>query len=426
MAQTQITTGSALTVKEFSVALFSLTQRQPSLTKNLTGPAPQQSAAESKLKGQSTPDMPIVRVTDLSKTEGDKVSVDLINIIGGKPIMGDRQAEGKGESMSFSSMDIVIDLTTKVVDAGGKMTNQRTRHNLRGLAMSNLAGYFNRWDAQSSLVHMSGARGTQQGMDWVIPLATDPDFTEIMVNSVKAPTYNRHYVANAGAITQGGLQLGSIASTDVLKIDHLDELSALIADMEFKLQPIRIADDPAAQDDPMYLMLVSHRAWKHVLINTSGQVWRTFLQNAWNRASYGSKHPLFKGEAGMWNNILVRKVDRAIRFLPSDSTNIVTVGNRYTATESAQTVNAGLGAGFAVDRCLLLGAQAMGNVYGRNQNSDYYMSWMERKYNFNRNLEIAGECMGGKAKIRFSVPDGVGNNEPTDHGALVFDVAVKL
>jgi len=24
------------------------------------------------------------------------------------------------------------------------------------------------------------------------------------------------------------------------------------------------------------------------------------------------------------------------------------------------------------------------------------------------------------------VPDGAGNNEPTDHGVLVFDVAVKL
>lgn len=426
MATTSIPAGSALAIKQFSVALFTLTQRQPSLTKNLTGPAPQQSAAESKLKGQSSPDMPIVRVTDLSKTEGDMVSIDLINIIGGKPIMGDRMAEGMGEPLSFSSMDVRIDLTTKVVDSGGKMTNQRTRHNLRGLSMANLAGWFNRWDAQGSLVHMAGARGSQQGVDWVIPQPADPDFTEIMVNPVKAPTYNRHYVANGLGITQGGLQLGSIASTDLLKIEHLDELSTLLADMEFKMQPIKIVDDLAANDDPLYLMLVSHRAWKHVLTNTTNAVWRTFLQNAWNRKSYGSKHPLFSGEAGMWNGILVRKMDRAIRFLPGDVTKVVLVANRYTATESDQTVNAGLGAGFGVDRCLLLGAQALANVYGRNQNSDYYMSWMERRYNFNRNLEVAGECMGGKAKTRFNVPDGAGNNEPTDHGVLAFDVAVKL
>lgn len=424
---TQISQGNALAIKEYSVALFAAQQRQPSLTKNLTGPSPKQAAAERKLKGQSSPDYPIVRVTDLSRGPGDQVSVDLINITAGKPIMGDRNAEGKGEPLSFSSMDVFINLTTKVVDAGGKMTGQRTRHNLRGLAMANLAGYFARWDTQSCLVHMAGARGSQAGMDWVIPLDTDPDFAEILINTVKAPTYNRHYVANGAGLAQGGLQLGSIASTDVLELAHIDEWATLLADLEFKLQPVRIEDDPAAMDDPMYVMLVTHRAWHQLVTATAAPAWRTFLQNAWNRASYGSKHPLFKGDAGMWNNILVRKMDRAIRFNPGDSTNVVLVADRYTANETAQVVNAGLGAGFAVDRCLILGAQGLANVYGRNQSSDYYMSWLERRFNFERHLEVAGECMGGKSKVRFNIPDGSANpDEPTDHGIFAFDVVVAV
>lgn len=173
MSQTTVPVGSPLARKVFGAALFANTQRQPSLMNNLTGAAPKQSAAEAKLKGQTSPDMPLVRVTDLTKSQGDQVSVDLINQTGGKPIMGDKQAEGKGERLDMSSMDIRIDLATKVVDAGGKMTQQRTVHNLRGLAMANLQGWFRRFNDQSTIVHLAGTRGSQVGTDWVVPMAND-------------------------------------------------------------------------------------------------------------------------------------------------------------------------------------------------------------------------------------------------------------
>jgi hypothetical protein len=171
---------------------------------------------------------------------------------------------------------------------------------------------------------------------------------------------------------------------------------------------------------------VSHRAWDAVLTNTSNLVWRTFLQNAWTRASYGSKHPLFTGETGMWRNILVKKIDRAIRMPASHVCKGVLVANRYTGSESDVTVAAGLSTTHAADRCLLLGAQAMAHVYGRNQSSETYASWLERPYNFERNLEIAGEVMHGKAKLQFAYPAANGNTEPTDHGVIVIDTAVKL
>lgn len=427
MAQTSIPAGSALAVKKYSVALFAVTQRANTLLKNMTGEAPKQAAAEAKLKGQTSPDMPVVRVTDLSKTQGDQVSMDLFNVIGGKPLVGDVNAEGKGEKLTWSSMDARLDLLTKVVDAGGKMAQQRTVHQLRGIAMANLMGYFPRLENQQGLVHLAGARGSQSGLDWVVPLESDPEYASIMVNPVKAPTYNRHYVVNGANLTQGGQQLGSIASTDTLKLSHLDRLREIIDDMEFPLQQVRIADDPAKDDEPMWLMLVGPRTYAKLLQDTSstGNI-RAFQQNAWNRASYGSKHPLFRGEVGMWNGILVRKMTRAIRFSPGEPTKIVTAANRYTAQESNQTVNSGLGAGFAVERSLLLGAQALANVYGRNQSSDYFASYMERRYNFGRNLEAMGEIMNGKAKVRFSIPDSSGNAEPTDLGVIVVDSVVSL
>ena len=141
-------------------------------------------------------------------------------------------------------MDIRIDLATKVVDAGGKMTQQRTVHNLRGLAMANLIGWFRRFNDQSSVVHLAGARGSQVGVDWVVPPVSDPEFAEIMINPVKAPTYNRHWVADGTSLVQGGQALGSIDTTDVFKLEHIDHLGAVIDDMEFKPQPIKIRATP--------------------------------------------------------------------------------------------------------------------------------------------------------------------------------------
>lgn len=427
--QTNVPAGSALARKVFGAALFARVIQAPAWLTNLTGAAPKQSDAEAKLKGQTVKDMPVVRVTDLSKSSGDTISVDCFDTIGGKPLMGDVNAEGKGEKLSSSSMDIKIDLSTKVVDAGGKMTQQRTLHQLRGIAMAQLAGYFPRLQNQTAMVHMAGARGSMQGKDWVVPVQSDSDFSSIVVNSVKAPTYNRHYVIDGTGLVQGGQQLGSIDSADIWTLDHIDALSLLLDDMDVPLQPVKIADDPAANDEPIKAVLyLTPRQWAQIKTNAGGSSnnWRTFLQNAWNRKSYGTKHPLFSGEPGMWNGILVRTTPRhTIRFENAENVKVITSANRYSATESDQAVNGSLTAGYAVERAIMLGAQALGNVYGKNQASDYFFSWLERKYNFERSLEVAGDCMGGMAKIRFNFADGQGNTEPTDNGVIVIDSAIK-
>jgi N4-gp56 family major capsid protein len=427
--QSNIPVGSSLARKFFGVGLFARVIQAPQLTKTLTGPMPKQKQAESKLKGQTSYDMPIVRATDLSKSEGDSVSVDCFDTITGKPLMGDVDAEGKGSKLSYSSMDIRIDLSTKVVDAGGKMANQRTIHNLRGICMAQLGGYFPRLKTQTALVHAAGARGSMTGRDWVVPTESDPDFTSIMVNDIKAPTYNRHLVVDGTSFVQGGQQLGSIESDDVWTLAHIDELSLMLDDLDIPVQPVKIADDPAAEDEPIKGILnLSPRQWNQIKTDsTSNQNWRSFLQNAWNRKSYGSKHPLFSGEPGLWNGILVRVLPRyTIRFNGGDVTKIVSSASRYNANETEQTVNGSLTAGYSVERAILWGAQALGDVYGKNQSSEYHFSWHERKYNFDRNLEVAGDCMGGMSKIRFNFDDGQGNKEPTDNGVFVIDSAVKV
>lgn len=421
---TTVATSSSVARKLYSVALFAQTQKAPGLTRTLTGAAPATGDAIAKMKAQTSPDMPIVRVTDLSKTAGDKVSVDMFGVIGGKPIMGDDDAEGQGEKLTEASMEIRIDLATKVVDAGGKMSQKRTVHSLRNIAMANLVSYFARFDDQTSLVHLAGARGFQNSEDWIVPLAADADFVEIVVNDVVAPSVGNHWVADGASIASGNdaANITALATTDILVLEHIDALRTHLDEMVYPLQPVRIADDPAAADDPMWLLYVTPRQWSSLLTNTSATGIRAFQQNAWNRGSYGSKHPLFKGEVGMWNGILVKKLNRAVRFNPGDAMRHVPTANAATGVEANVTIPA-LGAGFAVDRALLLGGQALANAYGANKSSDYHFAWHENKYNFERALEVAGDVMGGKAKLRFKLGD---SGNIVDHGVMVLDTVVRL
>ena len=420
---TSVPAGSPLARKLYSVALFAQTQKAPGFARSLCGAAPTTQDAINKLKAQTSPDMPVVRVTDLSKTAGDTISVDMFGTIGGKPIMGDTDAEGTGSALDSASMDVKIDLSTKVVDAGGKMSQQRTVHDLRNIAMAQLVSYFPRLEDQRALVHLAGARGDETAQDWIVPTAADADFASIMVNTVKAPTRNRHVIADGTGLAFGGDKISALTTTDIMTLDTIDALSTLMDELTFPLQPVKIADDPAAADEPMWVLYVSPRQWKHLLQNgASTNGIRAFQQNAWNRASYGSKHPLFKGEVGMWNRILVKKMNRAIRFNTGSSMKVITSANEATATETTANIPAAITAAYAVDRALLLGGQALATVYGKNKSSDYYFAWHEKPYNFDRALEVAGDTMGGMSKLRFKLSGGM----PTDHGVLVVDSAVAI
>lgn len=424
MSKTVVASGSAQTGAIVGAALFAQAQKTTGTFRNLVGPKPTMSEVEGKLgKQQSDASMPIVEIMDLNKAASDTVRVDCIDVAVAKPIMGSRNAEGKGTPMSFSSFDTKIDQFTFPVSAGDNMSQQRTPHDLRRLARAQAVGLMSRYFEQSSLVHMAGARGQAVGSDWVVPVDTDADFADIMVNAVKAPTYNRHYVVNGTGITQGGAQLASIVSTDLLKLTHIDQIRNIIDNLDLSLQPVKIADDPAANDEPMWVMYVPSNVYSALLAEGS---LRSFQQYAVNRAAYGSKHPLFRGECGMWNGILVKKLTRAVRFLPNTTCAHITSANAATATETNVTVNASLTAGYGVERCIILGAQALAHAYGNNNNTGTPYNWAEKLHNFEREPEFAVFGVGGSAKVRFNIPDATGAKIPTDNGVIVLDVACKL
>lgn len=429
MSTTSVPRGNALANKQFSQALSAMAVRKPTPLTALTGPMPKHDAAMRKLKQQTTTEMPVVRVDELSKGPGDVVQVDCAHVVKLRPVMGDTNAEGRGAALKYSTKDIILDMATLPVSAGGKMTQQRTPHSMRLNALAQLARGIPAFRWQRALTMLAGARGKQDGTDWVLPLATDPEFADMMVNAVKAPSYNRHWVVNGATLTQGGAQLASIATTDDLLLSHIDELAAIWDEMTIKMAPIQIPGDPAAGDDPIKgILFVDPLAWDTLITDsTSGNNIRTFETNAMKRASYDglSKHPLFSGSPILWNGVLVRKMQYAIRFDASDNVPHITAANKLTATETNVTVAAGLSTTHQVARSIFVGAQALAMVSGGNQSTEETYSLLENKTNFDRNLELAGEIMGVEEKLRWSLPNAAGDLEPTDFGVAVIDSVVR-
>jgi hypothetical protein len=429
MSATSVPRGNALANKQFSKALSAMAVRRPTPLTALTGQMPSQDQALRKLKQQTTTEMPVVRVDDLSKGPGDVVQVDCAHVVKLRAIMGDQNAEGKGAALKYSTKDITLDMATLPVSAGGKMTQQRTPHSMRLNALAQLARGIPAFRWQRALTLLAGARGSQDGTDWVLPLSSDPDFVDMLVNTLRAPTYNRHFVCNGAGLTQGGLQLASIATTDKLLLSHIDELSALWEEMTIKMAPLQIPGDPAAGDDPIKgILYVDPLAWDTLITDsTTGNNLRTFETNAMKRAQYDglNKHPLFSGSPIMWNGILVRKMQFGIRFNASDAYKYVAVADKLTAAETSGTVASGLSTTHQACRSIFLGAQALALVSGANQSSEETYSMLENRTNFERNLELAGEIMGVEEKLRWSLPNSNGDLEPTDFGVMVIDSVVK-
>lgn len=403
---TNIPVGSALARKIYSVGLFTRVQHSPGFMNLISGEMPKEGSFAAKTKGQTSPDYPIVKAGDLAKGAGDTVSIDLFNILQGKPVMGDKRIEGRMMQLTYSSMDVRIDQVRGGADSGGRMTQKRTVHNLRNISMAGLQAWMQRLEDQIALVHLAGARGSQQTSDWVVPLQSDGDFSEIMVNTVKAPTKNRYFAANDATTP------ADIGTNDALTLQDIDRIVAQLRESPVVMQSVKIKGDDRAWNDPLWVMFVTERQWLYLQSRTSQTTWRQAVQYAFERKSGGLKHPLFDAyETIMWNGVLIKRMNRyAIRFAAGD--NVVTdTGGADGMTYTESTVQTAQ----PVDRAIIVGAQALAKAYGKSA-SDYFYDWSEKEVDHGNSIETVSAAMCGSAKIRFKI-DGA----DTDFGVAVVD-----
>ena len=421
---TNIPYGSPLANKLQSAGLFAANMQRNTTINRLTGKFPQQADAESVIRQQTSTNMPIVRCMDLQKMAGDEVEFDFVNHLGGKPIMGSRNAEGYGKAMSFAQDRLRINQARYPISAGDTMTQQRTPHELRKLARTLGEAYMNRLQDQLSLVHMAGARGFHNNVEWAVPLASDPDFASILVNPVRAPSRNRHFMSTGTGletIKASGNEI-TMTSADVFNADLVDSLRAQLDSMALAPPAVEFEGDKLAADSPLRVLLCSAEQYAS-FTQTTG--YRTYLSNAIARGQQAGNHPLFMGgDTALWNGILIVKMPKPIRFYPGDTLNWCASTTSETET-TTDKVPAALGAGYAIDRAILLGGQALAEAWGKHRKTGNPFFWSEKELDHDDKLELLVGAINGRSKVRFEVDHG-NEKQITDHGIIAIDTAVKL
>lgn len=406
-----------------AVGLFATHMQRNSTLNLLAGKMPKgEAGAEATLRKQTTQHMPIVRVQDLGKGRGDEVTFHLLNPVGAYPIMGSAHAEGRGVGMSLNEDRLRVNQARFPVDLGNVMSQIRSPADLRKLGRPVAQSLMDRYCDQSTLVHMAGARGFHDNIEWAIPTDNHSEFKEIMVNRVKAPTKNRHFLVDGSGVqlfkqTADEVQ---IETGDLFTMDAVDSMKSVLDTIALPPPICKFEGDSNADDSPIRVWLVSPDQYNKF---ASQPGFRSFQAAAWARASQAKQHPLFTGDVGIWNNFIIRKMPRPIRFYAGDTIKYCAAYD--SEVESSAIVPASFGDKFAVDRSIILGGQALAEAMASSEHSGAPFFWSEKDLDHGDKWELLIGAVRGVSKIRFDVNTGE-RQEFTDYGVTVVDTAVPI
>lgn len=419
--------GDKTNMMQQSVGLFAKSLRRKSTLNNLVGSMPKgEGSAEATIKKQTSKHMPIVRAQDLGKGQGDEITYNLIQPVNAYPIMGSAYAEGRGVGMSIVEDRLRVDQARFPVDLGNVMTQIRSPVDFRRMGRPVAQDLMDRYSDLSLLVHLCGARGFNDSVEWAIPTETHPDFKSIMVNPVLAPTKNRHFLVDGTGVKPFETDAGAVklATTDLFSLDTVDSMKQVLDDMVLPPPCIQVEGDEGADDSPLRVWLVSPAQYNWF---AKQPTFRQFVADAVARASNAKLHPLFRGDVGIWNGFLIRKMSHAIRFFKG---NPIKYATSYTSeAEASALVPDSFGTTHAVDRSIILGGQALAEAFGAHKGSGVPYFWSEKgDLDHGDKAELLVGTIRGVKKIRFNVDvDGDKSNmQYTDHGVITVDTAVKI
>lgn len=424
MSKTSVGAGSSNAQFVQAAGLFAQSMQRNSKLNQMVGTMPKgEGSAAATLRKQTTNDMPIVRTVDLSRGKGDEVEFHFVQPVGAYPIMGARMAEGKGVGVSLDKARVRVNQARFPVDVGDTMTDLRSPVEFRKIGRPIAQGLMDRYQDQGSLMHLAGARGFHNNIEWAIPTSDHGDFEAIAVNPVLAPTKNRHYIADGDAIKGFAVNAGEmdIASTDALSMTIVDACRTLVESIALPPPAIRLPGDQAADDSPLRMLMVSPAQYHQF---SQDKDFRQFQANALTRASQAERHPLFLGEVGLWNGILICKQPRPIRFYAGDT--IKYCASNTSDAESSCIVPASFGDTHAVDRALLLGGQALAQAFASSRHGGMPFFWKEKEFDHDDKMELLIGAIQGTSKVRWAVDQGNGTKHYTDHGVIALDTAVPI
>lgn len=408
-----------------AAGLFAQSMQRNSNLGRLSGPMPKgESSVNGVVSKQTTTDMPIVKNVDLTRGRGDEVEFHFVQPVGAYPIMGSRMAEGKGTGFSLDKARYRVNQSRFPIDLGDTMTDLRSPVVFERLGRTQAKALMDSYMDQSLLVHMAGARGFHDNIEWRIPVAAHEQFAEMAINPVKAPTKNRHFMAGGTngiePISETADEL-NIQATDLLTMDTLDGVRVWVESVALPPPSVRIEGDMMADDVPLRVMLVSPAQYQSF---AQDPAFRQFQSGAMARASKAKDHDLFKGSIGLWNGILLMQMPKPIRFYAGDE--IRYCADNLTEIETTCVVPAAFGTTHAVDRAILLGGQAIAQAFGASKHGGMPFFYKTKDFDHDDKAELLVGAIQGCSKIRWLIDQGNGTKHWTDHGITAIDTAVPI
>lgn len=426
-----------------SAVVFRETLRLTTMFNLLTRDAKNLATTKPDKRMESDKQAPIVVVNDLQKGVGSEVQVTLHHDVGGSPIMGTKNAEGKGEERTKSHDSVKIDRTTKPVKDGDQYEVQERGYKMKDFNKSELGKYFRKLQDQRLVFHLAGSRGHYMAKDMYVPLEDKSNYKEVMINPVTAPSASdsgdggssRHFFVGEKNCISGADK--PLTATDTLTLDDIRHGRVRIEEMPNPPELIDLspADDPYRYD-PLLVLFISPRAWEDLSKAQDTKQFEVLRSNAIARASIiagGKKgvHPIFRGDCLLVDDVLVRKLPYPIRFLPGQKTLVDDFSEkRYSPEEQMVPLPAQGADGYCVERGLWVGGQALMMAFGNvmsgaksGKGSDYRnFNFLDSPYDFKRKSETAIEWVDGCKKISFTDSDGV----DVDRGVIAMDYATRL
>lgn len=424
MSKTTVGAGSPNAQHVQAAGLFFQSMQRNGVLNSMAGKVPRGEAGVAEgLRKQSTTDMPIVRCEDLTRGKGDEVEFHFVQPVNAYPIMGNEIAEGKGVGINLDNTRVRVNQVRFPVDLGNAMTDIRSPVEFRKIGRPIAQSLIDSYQDQVTLTHLAGARGFHNNSEWRIPTADHPKFAEMAVNPVKAPSKNRHFLADGDAIKPFALSSTDVdlAATDLLTMDTVDSIRTVIESIALPPPAIKLPEDKMASDSPLRCLLVSPAQYHSFAADPN---FRQFQASALARASKAGNHPLFAGEVGLWNGILISKMAKPIRFYAGDK--IKYCAAHDSETESDALVPASFGTTHAVDRALLLGGQALAQAFGKSKHGGMPFFWKEKSFDHDDKDELLIGAILGMMKLRWLVEQGDGTSHYTDHGVIAIDTAVPI
>ena len=424
MSKTTVGAGSPNAQHVQAAGLFFQSMQRNGVLNSMAGKVPRGEAGVAEgLRKQSTTDMPIVRCEDLTRGKGDEVEFHFVQPVNAYPIMGNEVAEGKGVGINLDNTRVRVNQVRFPVDLGNAMTDIRSPVEFRKIGRPIAQSLIDSYQDQVTLTHLAGARGFHNNSEWRIPTADHPKFAEMAVNPVKAPSKNRHFIADGDAIKPFALSSTDVdlAATDLLTMDTVDSIRTVIESIALPPPAIKLPEDKMASDSPLRCLLVSPAQYHSFAADPN---FRQFQASAIARASKAGNHPLFAGEVGLWNGILISKMAKPIRFYAGDK--IKYCAAHDSETESDALVPSSFGTTHAVDRALLLGGQALAQAFGKSKHGGMPFFWKEKSFDHDDKDELLIGAILGMMKLRWLVEQGDGTSHYTDHGVIAIDTAVPI